>query len=79
MANKEKNVPAKTEKKAKKQNKIAKFFKEVFGEVKKVTWPTPKELVSYTITVIVFIAIFAVVIGLLDLAFGQGLGLLAAL
>lgn len=76
---KNETTTAKTEKKPKQKGKIGKFFKEVFGEIKKVTWPTPKELISYTLTVIVFIAIFAVIIGLLDLAFGSGLGLLTAL
>ncbi|MBQ9832102.1 MAG: preprotein translocase subunit SecE [Clostridia bacterium] len=80
MAKKETNSPAKKEKKEK-QNKrsIGRFFKDVWGELKKVTWPTKKELVSYTLTVIGFIAIFAVIIGVLDFAFGNGLGLLAAL
>ncbi len=76
---KNETTAAKTEKKPKQKGKVAKFFKEVFGEIKKVTWPTPKELISYTATVIVFIAIFAVIIGLLDLAFSGGLGLLTAL
>lgn len=55
------------------------FFKEVSGEVKKLSWPTKKELVSYTLTVLGFIVLMAVIIYALDLVFGEGLGLLANL
>lgn len=55
------------------------FFKEVSGEVKKLSWPTKKELASYTLTVLGFIVLMAVIIYVLDLAFGEGLGLLANL
>ena len=58
---------------------IRQFFKEVSGEVKKLSWPTKKELVSYTLTVIAFILLMAVVIYALDLVFGEGLGLLVSL
>ena len=64
-----------------KKNRISmkQFFKEVSGEVKKLSWPTKKELVSYTLTVIGFIVLMAVIIYVLDLVFGEGLGLLANL
>lgn len=45
--------------------KINQFFKNVFKEMKKVRWPTKKELVKYTITVIVtvaFVTLFFVVV-----------------
>lgn len=58
---------------------IGKYFKEVFAEVKKLTWPTKKELINYTIAVIVFCALMAIIIGLLDLAFGSGFNFLAGL
>mgnify|MGYP002674846682 CR=1 FL=1 len=48
-------------------------------EVKKLSWPTKKEIVSYTLTVIAFILLMAVVIYALDLVFGEGLGLLVSL
>ena len=55
------------------------FFKEVSGEVKKLSWPTKKDLVSYTLTVLGFIILMAIIIYALDLVFGEGLGLLANL
>lgn len=64
-----------------KKNRISvkQFFKEVFGEVKKLSWPTKKELVSYTLTVLGFIILMAIIVYALDLVFGEGLGLLANL
>ena len=66
----------KTAKPKKERRSAGQFFKEVFGEVKKLSWPSKKELVSYTLTVLGFIALFAVIIFALDMAFGEGLGLL---
>ena len=67
------------ENKEKKTGRFGQFFKEVSGEVKKLSWPTKKEIVSYTLTVIAFILLMAVVIYALDLVFGEGLGLLGGL
>ena len=59
--------------------RIGRFFKDVVGELKKLTWPTGKELAKYTATVLAFIVLFAVVIGVLDFLFGQGFTLLGSL
>lgn len=71
--------PAKKKDKEKKGLRLIRFFKEVFGELKKLTWPTPKELANYTLTVIAFVLVMAVVIGLLDFLFGNGISLLSKL
>ena len=64
-----------------KKNRVSmkQFFKEVSGEVKKLSWPTKKDLVSYTLTVLGFIILMAIIVYALDLVFGEGLGLLANL
>jgi preprotein translocase subunit SecE len=49
---------------------IAKAFKNMFFELKKVTWPTKKEMINYCIVVFVFMIVMGVVIGLFD--FGAG-------
>ena len=46
---------AKEEKKLKKENKH--FFKDFKGELKKVIWPTPKQLVNNTIAVVTIVLI----------------------
>ena len=43
-------------------NAVRKFFKEIIGELKKVTWPTKKEVVQNTISVVLFCLIVGVVI-----------------
>lgn len=66
-------------KKERKSGRIKQFFKEVMGELKKLSWPSKKDLASYTLTVIAFIAVMAIVIYVLDLAFSEGISLLAKL
>lgn len=50
----------KTKKKAKKDKKNP--FAEMISELKKVTWPTKEELRTYTICVIVFVLVSAVLL-----------------
>ena len=58
MANEQKN---------KKENKH--FFKDFKAELKKVIWPTPKQLINNTIAVITIVLITAVIVFVLDVAF----------
>ncbi|MBB5325803.1 preprotein translocase subunit SecE [Anoxybacillus tepidamans] len=46
---------------------IVKFFNEVAREMKKVSWPKRKELVSYTITVLATVAFMTVFFAVVDL------------
>ncbi|TQN33062.1 preprotein translocase subunit SecE [Haloactinospora alba] len=48
------------------------FSKQVVGELRKVRWPTRRELVTYTIVVIVFVVIMVGYVYLLDFGFGEG-------
>ncbi|EIA20371.1 preprotein translocase subunit SecE [Listeria fleischmannii 1991] len=50
---------------------IARFFKNVTSEMRKVTWPTRKELTSYTVTVVITVILFAVFFMLLDFGIEQ--------
>ena len=45
------------------------FFKDFKAELKKVIWPTPKQLVNNTVAVITIVLITAVIVFVLDLAF----------
>ncbi len=47
--------------------RIWKFFKDSYAELKRVTWPTRSEVGSSTKVVIISVAIFAAVLGLIDL------------
>lgn len=48
-------------------NKIKTFLKEVYSELKKVTWLTRKDVVRSTISVGVVVMLVSIYIGLVDL------------
>ncbi len=64
---------AKENNKIKEANKTKKekkhFFKDLKAELKKVIWPTPKQLVNNTIAVITIVLITAVIVFALDFVF----------
>ena len=45
------------------------FFKDFKAELKRVVWPTPKQLVNNTVAVITIVLITAAIVFVLDLAF----------
>lgn len=61
---------AKDAKKSSKDVKNKKhFFKDFKAELKKVIWPTPKQLVNKTVAVIVIVLVTAAIVFVLDLFF----------
>ncbi|MDJ0321263.1 preprotein translocase subunit SecE [Pseudarthrobacter sp. PS3-L1] len=65
-----KGRPAKKAAKAGLFARIALFVRQIIGELKKVVTPTRKELVRYTLVVLVFVAIMMVIVSILDIGFG---------
>jgi preprotein translocase subunit SecE len=63
------------EKKDKRSQGLAKRMKKSIGEIrlelKRVTWPTWRELFNYTVTVLIVCAIMGVLIYLLDIGLTQ--------
>ncbi|HEX2297572.1 MAG TPA: preprotein translocase subunit SecE [Pseudonocardiaceae bacterium] len=49
------------------------FLREVVAELRKVIWPTRKQLVTYTAVVLVFVSIMVAFVALLDLGFGRAM------
>ena len=49
---------------------IGRSFKNMFHELKKVSWPTKKDLLNYSVVVFVFMIVMGVIIGLFDLGAG---------
>jgi len=45
------------------------FFKDFKAELKKVIWPTPKQLVNNTVAVITIVLLIAVIVFVLDFTF----------
>lgn len=56
-----------------------KYFKDVAGEVKKLSWPSRKELINYTLAVIAFVSLMAVIMWVLDFGFSEGIRALASI
>ncbi len=59
-----------------KKGGLKEYFKGVKYEMKKVVWPTKKELGSYTVMVLFACSLFAVGFWLLDTLFAAGLNLI---
>jgi len=60
-------------KEGRKGGRIGGFFREVVGELRKVIWPTRKELLTYTAVVIVFVTVMTAIVALLDFGFGKAI------
>ena len=73
---KEQKAASKAKKKGDKPGIIArakKYLSAVRSEMRRVTWPSKKELISYSITVCVSLVVVGVVIAALDFLIGEGL------
>jgi preprotein translocase subunit SecE len=54
-------------------DKVINYIKEVIEEAKRVTWPTRKQTIFFTVTVLIISVAVAYYLGLLDFLFGNGL------
>jgi preprotein translocase subunit SecE len=52
--------------------RIFRFLREVVAELRKVIWPTRKQMITYTAVVLVFLAVMVAVIAGLDVGIGKG-------
>ncbi len=53
--------------------RISLFYRQVIAELRKVIWPTRKELVTYTSVVIVFVLVVIAYVTVLDFGFSKGI------
>ena len=49
--------------------RLRRFLREVVAELRKVHWPTRRQIVVYTVVVLVFVAFMVTLVGLLDIGF----------
>jgi preprotein translocase subunit SecE len=56
--------------------RLRNFVREVVAELRKVIWPTRKELLTYTAVVIVFVTIMFSIVASLDYGFGKAMFLI---
>ena len=62
-------MPEKKGKKAKKTNAISRWWRETIGELRKVSWPTPREAWQLTRVTILVMLVMSAILGVLDNAF----------
>jgi preprotein translocase subunit SecE len=51
--------------------RLGRFAREIVAELRKVIWPTRKELLTYTAVVVAFVTVMLTIVGLLDLGFAK--------
>ena len=51
--------------------RVSLFYRQVLAEMRKVIWPTRKELVTYTTVVIFFVLVVIAYVTSLDYVFGK--------
>jgi preprotein translocase subunit SecE len=51
--------------------RISLFYRQVIAELRKVIWPTRKEMVTYTTVVVFFVMMVIVYVTLLDYGFSK--------
>ncbi len=54
-------------------NSVSSYFKGVYGELRKVVWPSAPTLLTYLVSVVVGIALATAVIGIVDYLVIQGI------
>ena len=47
--------------------RVGLFYRQIVNELRKVVWPTRKQLTTYTAVVLVFVSFIIAVVSLLDL------------
>ena len=52
--------------------RLINFVREVVAELRKVIWPTRKELTTYTVVVVVFVIVMLTIVGGLDYLLAKG-------
>ncbi len=54
--------------------RLGRFIREVVAELRKVIWPTRKELVTYAVVVMVFVGVMMAIVAAYDLVFRWAVG-----
>ena len=62
------NSKPSVKRKVKGKNRFARWFREMRSELKKVVWPTPKQIVNNTFVALTVMAAAAIVIWVIDYA-----------
>jgi len=58
---------------------VGRFFMNMKHELKKVSWPSKKEMINYSVVVFAFMLVMTVIIGVFDFAAGALVNLIVNL
>lgn len=72
--NNKKETKGKNTKSRRPQKGIAKWWRETIGELRKVSWPTPKDAVQLTKVVIIVLIAMSAFLGAFDFLFSRLMG-----
>jgi len=64
---------------AKKPNRLQRWWRETLGEMRKVSWPTPREAFRMTYIVLAVMIIVGLILGFFDMIFSRVIGYLVSL
>ena len=64
-------IPARGEKRPGRVRRALTFYRQVGAELRKVIWPTRRDLVTYTAVVLVFVMFMVAVVSVFDFGFSQ--------
>ena len=53
------------------ENRVGRFLRDTYEELRKVVWPTLPELYRYTVVVIATVVVISLFIGLVDYGLGE--------
>ena len=62
-------MTSKSAAKSKRSGRLVKFFKNVLFELKKVSWPSRREMITYTIVVLISVVLVAFLLWVFDSIF----------
>lgn len=57
-------------------NNLIQYLKDTRAELTHVSWPTQKQIITYTIVVIVLSSVVAAFLGFFDFVFSRGISML---
>lgn len=49
------------------------FVRQVIVELRRVVWPTRKQVTTYTGVVLVFVTVLSIIVAIMDFVFGKGI------
>ena len=63
----------------KRGNRVTRYFRDTYTELRKVNWPTRPEALRLTMIVIIVLVVMSSLLGVLDFLFSRAVGIIIGL